>query len=58
MTHLGLDDWAAVAGQDEEELSNGLATLGRWEARADPSGIRLPRAKCHDDKTITAISFN
>lgn len=58
MTHLGLDDWATVAGQNSEELSNLLATLGRWEAQADPNGNHLPRAKRHDDKTIAAISFS
>lgn len=55
--HLGLDDWESAASHDAAELSRLLALLNAWEAEVDPDGIKLPRAKRHDDKAIAAIRF-
>ncbi|MFC3892100.1 hypothetical protein ACFOWZ_11495 [Lentzea rhizosphaerae] len=51
MDHLGIA-WAEVAEMSSGELGDLLARLHDWEERADPSGVRLPRSKRHDDKTV------
>lgn len=55
MSHLGLDDWAAVAKLEQPELHHLLKELHRWEAEDDPNGIALPRAKRHDDKALVTV---
>jgi hypothetical protein len=57
MAHLGLDDWDAVAGLEQPELQQLLTDLERWEANDDPLGLALPRAKCHDDKTLASVKL-
>jgi hypothetical protein len=57
MQHLGLDDWQAVAAKGSVELDVLVNALSRWEARHDPDGLSLPRAKRHDDKAIAAVKW-
>ena len=45
--------WQDIAARRNDELLALLQDLQRWEARQDPDGRVLPRAKRHDDKTIT-----
>ncbi|WP_230862991.1 hypothetical protein [Amycolatopsis camponoti] len=52
MQHLHLDDWPQLASVDPEVLEQILRRCENWEARDDPAGVNLPRAKRHDDKTI------
>lgn len=44
--------WATLPTASTEDLRALLAEVHHWEAEADPSGVRLPRAKRHDDKTV------
>ncbi len=55
MSHLRLNDWAAVARMSTEELHERLNRCQAWEAEADPDGKSLPRAKRHDDKSLAAV---
>lgn len=54
MEHLGLDDWLTVATADSDDLAVVLRRCQAWEA-TDARGQQLPRAKCHDDKTLAAV---
>lgn len=56
MRHLGIDI-GAVVDHDERALAELLARLHSWEAHDDPDARRLPRFKCHDDKTIAVMDF-
>ncbi|MDQ3152562.1 MAG: hypothetical protein M3R63_12845 [Actinomycetota bacterium] len=53
--HLDIP-WADVARMPETELAALLDELHRWESDSDPNGALLPRAKCHDDKTLVTWS--
>lgn len=55
MEHLGLDDWPSVAAATSDGLAALLQRCQEWEA-GDPRGQLLPRAKCHDDKTLVAVT--
>ncbi|MBP2369718.1 protein phosphatase 2C domain-containing protein [Pseudonocardia parietis] len=55
--HLGTP-WSDVAAKDGAELQVLLQHLHRWEAEQDPNGQHLPRAKRHDDKTVTTWTLN
>ncbi|MFF4592672.1 hypothetical protein [Amycolatopsis sp. NPDC001319] len=55
MRHLGLSDWPQVCAMDSDELHGLLVQCQAWEAKADPSGKALPRAKRHDDKSLVAV---
>ncbi|HEY3691622.1 MAG TPA: hypothetical protein VGL46_15220 [Pseudonocardiaceae bacterium] len=57
MQHLGLDNWSRLATLDEAGLQQILGRCERWEARHDPTAVELPRAKCHDDKSIAFARF-
>lgn len=54
MEHLGLDDWPTVAGATSDDLAAILRRCQDWES-TDPLGKMLPRAKCHDDKTLITV---
>jgi len=45
--------WHDIAAKSDDELLALLQGLQRWEAERDPEGQDLPRAKRHDDKTVT-----
>lgn len=47
--------WEEVAGLDGHGLAQLLGRTHRWEAETDPDGVRLPRSKRHDDKTIAIV---
>jgi hypothetical protein len=57
MLHLGLTDWPMLVKTDTRQLAGVLHRCDRWEADTDPSGVRLPRAKRHDDKSLATVSF-
>ncbi|MHB8434918.1 MAG: hypothetical protein ACYDBS_05195 [Acidimicrobiales bacterium] len=57
LVHLGWDDWSRIARLDTRELEALLQHCHRWETESDPDGVLLPRAKCHDDKTLVAIDL-
>lgn len=60
MQHLGLDDWSSLATramQNEDALTDVLRQCQSWEAKNDPTGRELPRAKRHDDKSLAVLSF-
>lgn len=57
LVHLGWDDWSRIARFDSRELMALLEHCHRWETESDPDGVLLPRAKCHDDKTLVAINL-
>ncbi len=44
--------WNQVAQKTTDQLQAMLQDLQHWEVDDDPAGLQLPRAKCHDDKTI------
>lgn len=48
-------NWAAISTFTSQDLRTLLHDLHRWESTIDPNGLRLPRAKVHDDKTVVAI---
>ncbi|MCR6488349.1 hypothetical protein M8542_36515 [Amycolatopsis sp. OK19-0408] len=52
MQHLHLDDWPQLASVGPGVLEQILRRCEDWEARDDPAGVNLPRAKRHDDKSI------
>lgn len=56
INYLGAPKWSEISKYDNSALNDLLACLHRWEAIDDPNGIRLPRAKRHDDKTLVAVS--
>ncbi len=58
LMHLGWDDWGQIAQFDSAQLKELLERCHSWEAENDSGGVSLPRAKCHDDKTIVAINTN
>ena len=49
--HLDID-WQDVVRQAPDSLDSFLERLRRWEETVDPNGVRLPRSKRHDDKTL------
>jgi len=53
--HLGLADWPQLATFDVDALQQILRRCESWEAQRDPTGVNLPRAKCHDDKSLAVI---
>lgn len=55
--HLGID-WHHIAKLDNDGLYRLLMDLHRWESDSDPDGQQLPRAKCHDDKTLVVVGFS
>ena len=57
LVHLGWDEWWRIARLDTRELEALLQYCHRWETESDPDGVLLPRAKCHDDKTLVAINL-
>ncbi|MFI5627341.1 hypothetical protein ACIA03_28045 [Nocardioides sp. NPDC051685] len=54
MEHLGLDEWPAVAAASADDLDAVLQRCQDWES-TDAQGEHLPRAKCHDDKTLAVV---
>lgn len=56
MEHLDLDDWRSVATMNSDSLKATLQRCHDWE-ETDPLGQVLVRAKCHDDKTLAAITL-
>jgi hypothetical protein len=56
MSYLGLADWSAFHDATSGDLARVLARCQSWETDEDPGGQKLPRAKRHDDKSLTAIS--
>jgi hypothetical protein len=57
MSYLGLADWPALRDATTGDLARLLGRCQSWEADEDPSGQKLPRAKCHDDKSLATISL-
>jgi hypothetical protein len=57
MSYLGLADWPALQEATSGDLARVLARCQSWETGEDPGGQKLPRAKRHDDKSLTAISL-
>ncbi|MBF6213930.1 protein phosphatase 2C domain-containing protein [Nocardia puris] len=51
---VGLD-WQSISQDDSTGLSHLLRQCTDWEATTDPNGLRLPRAKRHDDKAIAIL---
>lgn len=49
-------NWPQVAAMTPGDLRAVLEECQSWEARADPDGQLMPRAKQHDDKTLTVIN--
>lgn len=47
--------WEEVARLDDHGIAQLLVRTHQWEADTDPEGIRLPRSKRHDDKTIAIV---
>ncbi|MDN5915707.1 MAG: protein phosphatase 2C domain-containing protein [Pseudonocardia sp.] len=45
--------WPDIAAKGDDDLLALLRDLHRWEAEQDPDGRALPRAKRHDDKTVS-----
>lgn len=54
LAYLGLE-WARLANVGDNALSALLSEVASWETLEDPKGMRLPRAKKHDDKTIAVV---
>ncbi|WP_116052011.1 hypothetical protein [Amycolatopsis palatopharyngis] len=57
MQYLGITDWSTLAAADTEELDTTLMRCQCWETANDPAGAALPRAKCHDDKSLAVVTF-
>lgn len=57
MIHLGLADWPNLKSANGSDLEIILDECHRWESNDDPNGIRCPRAKRHDDKTLAVTTF-
>ncbi|MGC7101616.1 protein phosphatase 2C domain-containing protein [Amycolatopsis lurida] len=55
MRHLGYDDWPSIAQSDSLALQGILDRCHEWESTTDPDAKALPRAKQHDDKSLTAV---
>ncbi|MBN6039109.1 protein phosphatase 2C domain-containing protein [Amycolatopsis sp. 195334CR] len=55
MRHLGHDDWPSLAESSPEALQGILERCHDWESNTDPDAKALPRAKQHDDKSLTAV---
>lgn len=55
MRQLGLADWTAISTMAYVDLQNILTQCHVWESDVDPDGRALPRAKCHDDKTLVTV---
>ncbi|MFI6030436.1 protein phosphatase 2C domain-containing protein [Amycolatopsis magusensis] len=55
MRHLGHNDWPAIAQSSPEKLRAILERCHAWESNSDPDAKALPRAKQHDDKSLTAV---
>ncbi|MFD3463999.1 hypothetical protein ACFWVM_30165 [Nocardia fluminea] len=49
--------WPEVAQMSTPQLAQLLRDVHTWEARVDPDGQALPRAKRHDDKTVAVMRF-
>ncbi|MGX1774842.1 hypothetical protein ACWIGW_22205 [Nocardia brasiliensis] len=50
--------WPSIAASaDSAELLDLLRRCHDWEANTDPNGIRVPRSKRHDDKTVAVVHF-
>jgi len=56
MRHLGISV-EQIVHPDAPELAKLLGELHHWEEHEDPHGVRLPRFKRHDDKTIAVVTF-
>lgn len=57
MEHLGLAKWPQLSRATSTHLATILRRCHNWEAQADPNGTELPRAKCHDDKSLAVVTF-
>jgi hypothetical protein len=57
MHYLGITDWPTLATADADELDSTLMRCQCWETANDPAGAALPRAKCHDDKSLAVVTF-
>jgi hypothetical protein len=57
IAHLGVYTWDTIAQFDNDQLAELLQLCDRWEHDVDPDGRALPRAKRHDDKTLTVLHF-
>lgn len=57
LQHLGYADWSTLADLTSDGLQALLERCYSWEANDDPDARDLPRAKCHDDKSIAVIRF-
>jgi hypothetical protein len=56
MRHLGIADWQDIADSDACELAAVLTQRQAWETTDDPDGRQLPRAQCHDDKSLAVVT--
>lgn len=52
LAHLGLADWPALRHASGQDLAELLQRCQLCEADEDPDGLKLPRAKRHDDKSL------
>ena len=57
MKHLGLTTWSDFCTMNSGELHALMQYCQGWERDSDPLASRLPRAKCHDDKSLAAVLF-
>jgi hypothetical protein len=53
LQYLGLDDWRRLSRCPGSGLADALRKCHEWE-RSDMDGMRQPRSKGHDDKTIAS----
>lgn len=57
MRHLRLADWPVLASANSGALQRILRRCENWEVRDDPDGLKCPRAKRHDDKSLAMVRF-
>jgi hypothetical protein len=55
MEYIGLVTWPPIPGTNNTQLTDILEACQLWERETDPSANELPRAKRHDDKSLTTI---
>lgn len=55
MGHLGITDWPTISAMTTADLHDIVTRCHTWEHGTDPDARTLPRAKRHDDKTLTAV---
>lgn len=55
LDHHGID-WTRLRHQGDDDLARLLDGFQRWEADQDSDGVKLSRAKRHDDKTLVTCT--